>query len=291
MGDECIRCKKRLGREVRRIALDRMGALEQRFSSPACIEALVHDTRTGMKRVRAMLYLVRSGIRPELFRRYQRTCKGVADALAQSRDQQVIFNTLELLLQDEPDRERRARLCKPLRHRYGVSAQLVDGSTLSGARERLSEARISASHWKLKRCDAAVLRAGLYETFRGGQKAWRQARKQPEARVLHRWRMRVKRFYYQLTLLFPDAYGGQRDRLKQLGEALGELNDLTMLEQFVGQQRQVFWIDDIVWLAQRVQRQRQALLAEVWCLSRQVYRRDARSYVRRLVRRWSEGAG
>lgn len=285
MGGEYLRFKVRPGREAKRVARRQLKRLTERFAVTGGSETLVHDTRTGMKKLRALLCLLRSGLSREAFARYQYECKAIADLLAVARDVQVMQHTLSGLLEADCDSARRDRLLAPLRR--GSMTHGGERALYTAAQSALRGAHRESSRWNLKACDHRVLRRGLCVSYREGRKDWKRACMQPDEHNLHRWRKKVKRFYYQLTLIFPQRMKKQRARLRRLGESLGLLNDLALLERFLHQHRQMFWVEDIEYLHIKMLRRRERLLARVWSLARRAYRPDAASYTKRLVGCWS----
>jgi CHAD domain-containing protein len=86
------------------------------------------------------------------------------------------------------------------------------------------------------RDDFAAIAPGLTRVYRRGRRAMRQAYHDGSAESFHEWRKRVKYLRYQLESLepiWPELIGAHAGRLDDLGELLGDHNDLAVLRQIV----------------------------------------------------------
>ncbi|NQT64257.1 MAG: CHAD domain-containing protein [Candidatus Marinimicrobia bacterium] len=96
------------------------------------------------------------------------------------------------------------------------------------------------------------------ETFRSGIKAFNKVRKDSGAPVLHSWRKKTKRLWYQLHFLFGEEHTQLIHPVNSsdsLGQSLGEIHDLDVL-------RFVLPDESDTQLTRFIQHQREVLLTE-----------------------------
>lgn len=255
----------------------------------ADVDKVIHDTRTGMKRMRALLRLIRSSIGKPAYRTANLQSKDLAGALAGNRDARALLDTVGLLLPEIENRACRARLRSPFAENYCLACRsAVELQPLRHARRWLRRLQREPGQWQLKRFDRHALMHAIESEYDQGRAHWSQIQQCPEASELHEWRKEVKRFYYQMSLLFPEGNNAQRVRLKQLGEYLGQLHDLHILLEYVASHRSLFWTDDLLHLGKVAQWREQVLMNMIWRLAPKAYGDPAPRYSRKLIKRWRD---
>ncbi len=239
-----LRPDRRLQREVRRVANERLGgAIEQLDRAignppdPVDLEVIVHDVRKRCKASRGLARLVKPALGDD-FRTFDRTVRDAANELSALRDAHVILATLDTLLATRPD----DAVLQELRDRHtAVSIDASERASAAGdarmatALAKLTDARTMSSRWKLPK-GADTLESGVAATYRRGRSALRRVRSDPTDDRLHEWRKAVKYLWYQLQLVHdaaPSVLGPLVDELDQLAEALGDEHDLTVLVELL----------------------------------------------------------
>jgi CHAD domain-containing protein len=232
----------------------------------------VHDTRKAIKRLRALLRLLRGRLGEETYARENAALRQTAQRLAGARDAEVMLATLEQLIERHPRKLGRRkdvrRLCGRLRaERDRMSAQTIgEAATRAQALAELTAFRARVSAWELpERPGIELASPGLRRLYEQGRKRGRRAaRKDGEMAAMHAWRKRVKDLRYAAEMLEreqPAATGkhgkgkkhgrgaghGRRakrdrasarlhrvaERADDLSEALGEDHDLAVLGEWV----------------------------------------------------------
>jgi CHAD domain-containing protein len=194
----------------------------------------VHAARKTLKKVRAVLRLVRDRLSKGAYRRENRGLREVGRALAPQRDAEVLIKTLDKLRRTGDGAARKRTLAKldlvlQGRHRRAFESR-DHPKTL---RPVLKSAQRQAGRWPLGKLNWADLCDGLGRTYRRGREAFRDADDARTDENLHEWRKRVKDLSYQLRLVqpvCPKAIAGLEKQIKRLGDRLGEDHDLAMLE-------------------------------------------------------------
>ncbi len=294
---------------LRRVALGRLNhAIELLECRPGedIDEATVHELRKTLKRLRAIVRLLREELGAKCFERENTALRDCAQRLAGARDAEVMVGTLDALLKRDPKLARG----RPGKRGSGVSAlraQLIaerdaassgDGPELRravAADLRAIRARVVA--WNLREYPEEPTRLvtpGLRRLYGEGRRRMRRARRRGDFESMHAWRKRVKALRYAAETL--DRGGESRDtksarrlhrlarRADGLGEMLGEEHDLALLARvvrkrstlFVGERKQRKRL--LKAIARRRGRLRKRALRE----GSRLYRRKPKVFVRRL---------
>lgn len=231
---------KKLPRNFRRIAKQQVNRVLCDLADPGHggKRERVHDARKHLKKVRAALRLVRDELGKKAYKRDAAHFRKVARSLSPQRDAQVQLKTVEELLGDFRGREIREGLMKL--HRILQGRLRADSRQPNGDREKLqNELRTARRHAKKFRVDAlgwGDIACGIGQTYKRGSLTAQRAGRTHSAADLHEWRKRVKDLWYQLTFLKPpqDKPVTQlADRMKRLGQLLGDDHDLFMIEEAV----------------------------------------------------------
>jgi CHAD domain-containing protein len=148
-------------------------------SSP---EEAVHNARKDMKKLRALLRLVRGELGKSVYQRENACFRDAAAALAGARDADVMLATLEKLELDE-------EVSGPLRQALEAHRLRTSGGgreqAAAEAVEMLSEARARIVDWPLEDDSFAAIEPGLRRMYRSGRREWRAMRKEPTTEGLH----------------------------------------------------------------------------------------------------------
>ena len=230
--------KEPISKAVRRLGRGRIEhALECLQESGA--EA-VHCARKDIKKVRAVVRLVRTRITKKEFRRLTETLRAAATQLAASRDAYMKAQTLQNLVahfkgQLAPGafRHVRAELRKGSdeemkRFRNEKTARAVE-RTLRRFTKRLERLKVRGNGWK-------ALGPGVKTAYRQGRRAYQAVLQDSSPENFHEWRKRAKDLWYHVRLLqsvWPEQMDATASELDALGECLGDDHDLVVLRQDV----------------------------------------------------------
>lgn len=227
-----IHAVRRLGRERIDRALVRL---------PGCRRSgSVHDVRKEIKKLRAILRLVREGISQKDYRRCKQALREAGRRLAVLRDARVqlaVFTKLRRRYQNE------FRVCRFFEiknelhknHRRETD-RFLKGDSVASVKHLLRKVGRRIKTIKIKTDGWAAIGPGLKASYNCGKTAGQAVRKEASPANLHEWRKRVKDLWYQIRLLAPIQPGkmsAHADRLKMLSEHLGDDHDLVLLKQFV----------------------------------------------------------
>jgi CHAD domain-containing protein len=224
---------------VRRIAReeidDALALLEKKGADPA---ETVHELRKRLKKIRAVVRLVREELGEEVFRRDNRTLRDLGRTLSPARDAAVRVSALERLKEEYPDEypdgdmaELRKRFAA--RHRDAVR-RLRRGSALSSLAGELRRLRRRVRAWPLSREGFPCLEAGLRRSFKDGRDGETEAYRSRTDEAFHEWRKRAKGLRYHVELLqpvWPRVMDDVEKALHELTDHLGDDHDLGELSR------------------------------------------------------------
>ena len=272
--------------EIARVARGRIDhALDElRGKTESTPEEAVHEARKDMKKLRALLRLVRGEIGKSTFARENACFRDAARELSGTRDSDVMLETLAAL--DLP-----AGLGWELRKT--MQAELASDGAVDRERAArsaiaiLREARGRVDAWPLERDSFEALAGGLGRAYRRGRRDFEAARAEPDTEVLHEWRKRAKELWYHHTLLrelWPEAMNVVGDEAHALSDKLGDDHDLAVLAAWLGEHAEPGAV-----VLDAVESRREALQAAAFELGARLYAEKPGAYVRRLGRLWDAG--
>lgn len=192
----------------------------------------IHQLRKRMKKLRALLRLVRGGALDESsFAEENTRYRDAAREISEFRDARVLVETYDALLEkwgENIDRRafgqvRRALTRRP-EHQAANMADLGQiESALTAGRDRLEALEFKQDGFE-------ALEPGLSKTYRRARKAMKKVRKKPKVEHMHTWRKRVKNHRHHMRLLhhiWPGPLKARAEELKALSDLLGEDHDLA----------------------------------------------------------------
>jgi CHAD domain-containing protein len=277
---------------IRRIAYGRIDdALDElNGKTDSGPEESVHEARKDMKKLRALLRLVRDEIGEKTFRRESDAFRDAARELAGLRDADVMLATLGDLEKRHPE-EFPAGAAGGLRqaleaHRLRTAAG-ARGPASEAAIEMLKQARKRVSDWQLEHDGFDALEDGLRRTYRRGRRDWRTAHKEPSSEHLHEWRKRVKDLWYHTSLLqetWKPVMKALADEAHELSDRLGDDHDLAVLLAWAGEHA------DGAELEAAVARRREELQADAFSYGARLYADKPGVFAERMERWWEASA-
>ncbi|HEU5397099.1 MAG TPA: CHAD domain-containing protein [Verrucomicrobiae bacterium] len=280
--------KESVAKAVRRISRERLAAARDSLKDSRRLES-AHNVRKEIKKLRALLRLVRDKIGRKQFRKNNRPLRRAAACLTCLRDAHVRLNafkslTAHLLASPRPFPGIAATLresCREEEKRFlkSNSASAVDRILCKLAR-RARKLQTEIKGW-------AALGPGLRAGYARAREALAAAQRQPSPENLHDWRKRVKDLWYDLRLLCRAAPKVRRSFihiLEQLGEFLGDDHDLVMLDEFAG--RGNFPARELTGLRALIRLRQKELRSKAMTLGARLLKESPGSFCARMERQW-----
>jgi len=220
------------------------------------LASAVHESRKSMKRVRALLRLVRGELPGEIYEFENKSLRDTARLLSEIRSAQGVLDAAvsiqEIygeLLADGTFAELIGRLS---RRRDLKELKAVEDPNLIGRVVRsLERAHGRYGSWPTDpearevyglgiRDSFAAVSPGLSATFGQGRQSMVRAYRRAGAGDFHEWRKRVKDMRHQMEFLaplWPEVVVGTAMTLERLGNILGEDHDMAEMLELLGERR------------------------------------------------------
>jgi CHAD domain-containing protein len=205
----------------------------------------VHETRKAIKRLRALMRLLREQLGEKGFARENSLLRDAGLRLAGARDAQVRVITLDALIERHPKKLARRRGVSRLRSQLVLEREQAmreayeDDLARAEVLDELRALRERVEEWGFPRQEGiAIVAPGLRSIYRQGDSRRRRAARssrRKDAHAMHQWRKRVKDLRYAAeTLDRGEPLHRLARRADRLGELLGEDHDLAMLAEHLG---------------------------------------------------------
>jgi CHAD domain-containing protein len=264
-----------------------------RKDGPDTLDAqAIHDTRKALKRLRALVGLLREELGEQEYKREHKILRDAARRLASARDAEVMVETLDTLIARGPHKLGRRRSIVELRKRLvaeraaAASRAATDRTTRAQVLDDLRGMRERARWWELpERPGIAIVEHDLRRVYRQGRRRMRRIERtkggkrskggRDQTRATHQWRKRVKDLRYAAEILGLRPLARRADTL---GELLGEEHDLALLAELLPPPGRA------PFKGKRGRRARQALLEQIARRRRKLRKRTLREG-ERLYRR------
>ena len=252
-------------------------------------EEFTHQIRTTIKRLRALLRLIRPGVEPAFFERENDRLRTAARHLSSVRDSEVARDTLKNLpVNDRTRRDAVATALSGLEPR--IQHEKAHPPNLDEVKEQFQESLSRFRRLKLQGTEQQIVEAAVRKVYRQGRQRMKEAIRTDEDAAYHRWRIRAKNLYYELQFLevvWPKRLHRMVSRLSKLQDRIGLDHDLVVLraelkrtpEAFGGKER----VGRIVSCLDRQIKKSRRLAVP---LGRKIWRKKPKRFARQLARRW-----
>jgi len=221
----------------RRIALEQIKRAESQLRSANDHAVAVHETRKALKRLRALLRLVRPTLREHAFAEENAHLREIARILSGARDRDVLLETIIKLegACGPAAKGAGSMLREILQTANGGDTPNVDAAATK-ALERLPVAKKRFSQLKIMGSGFEAIGPGLEASYRRGRRTFRAAYAEGTDESFHEWRKSVQQHWRHMTLLsnaWPDYFVARINEARCLSQILGDDHDLVLLKAFV----------------------------------------------------------
>jgi CHAD domain-containing protein len=233
-----FKLKESLSRGVRRVGSEQFELAERHLRDAADPVSSIHETRKCVKRLRALLRLVRAGIGEKPYQHENRELQQIGRLLSPARDREVMRETLDKL-ETRLSGNRRIiadRLRDHLDQTLRQETDEIHGKVLSS----LGRAKRRFAQIKVQNGGFDVLEAGLHATYRKGRRALAQAQMEPDDEAFHDLRKSVQQHWRQMLLVsraWPEMCRARASAARDIAQILGEEHDHAVLAAFADTHR------------------------------------------------------
>ena len=249
----------------------------------------IHLIRTTIKRLRALLRLIRPAVDPAFFNRENMRLRTAAGLLSFARDTEVARQTLKAVpASNQADQDAVDSVLSGFENGAEAPSNLAEN--IAEVRRRLEQTRRNFHRLKLKGTERGIVEAGLRAVYRQGRKRMKVAIAQGEDNAFHRWRIRAKNLYYQLEFLesvLPKRVQRMLSRLARLQDQIGRDHDVAVLRAWLKKTPEAFGGNEkvqrvIACLDGETHELRQASVP----LGEKIWRRKPRRFAYKVARHW-----
>jgi len=231
--------KESVRKAVRRLCCERLeDALEPLRNGVHA--GAVHNARKEIKKLRAVLRLVRAEIGKSAYAEHTDALRNAAERLTALRDAEIKLSAFDGVVKhfkrklgSRPFPKIRVALKK---NRRLEEERLYKGRSITSVKAILCHEKGQMDRLKMRSNGWKAIAPGLKKIYSRGRDAFEAAGQEPTAENFHEWRKRVKDLNHQLSLICPARprkFRLRTSRLDKLGNLLGNDHDLFVLNQFV----------------------------------------------------------
>lgn len=281
-----------LDKGFRRVAREQIARATQELDGSLDAAKHVHESRKAIKRLRALLRLVRPAIGEKPFRTRTAALRDVACALSAHRDHSILDETITKL-ERYAGREQAALLGEVRRRvepaRVGATDGRIDVAAMPALCEGLVREGKRLEKLKFKGGAAATLAPGLQQSYKRGRTAFSKAYKNPSDLAFHNLRKATQWQWRQMALLsraWPEYFNARVAAARELSQILGDDHDLAVLlaaadKDLAGPER--------AQLEQLVRERQGALRREAHPRANRLFAERPRDFVSRICCYWDSG--
>lgn len=231
-----LKLREPLAEGLRRVGLDQVEMAETKLRGQEEPARAVHDVRRCLKRLRALLRLIRPGLEDDVYLREAKRLVDTGRLLAGARDGHVMLQTLRVLeaRHGALPEDGNARLADAL-----AALDMAAPDKVLAARnravKRLAGTRKFLAGPLLDTVEVRHVFDGMAKTYKKARRARRVCQRQPADESFHDWRKSAQQHWRHMQLLtrgWPEEFAARADEAKELSQLLGEDHDLSVLASF-----------------------------------------------------------
>lgn len=229
--------QKPLSANVCQIVGEQLERAATELSSQTATPKTIHETRKCIKRIRAVLKLVRPGVSKTWYAKENARFRDIAALLAPSRDTDILDETT-LKLDAQSDRSAQAAIAAT-RKLIGKTKKRTSPTTeqaVSQARQAIAGAARDYRTLTIDTDSFLVLRDGLQSCYGAARRAQKLAYRDGTDKTFHDWRKPVQLHWRHMALFsnaWPEMFKARVEAARTLSQILGDDHDLSILISFV----------------------------------------------------------
>jgi CHAD domain-containing protein len=232
-----LRHGKPVGPELRKIALLQIEAALEALKGNNVSPDPVHDARTYIKKIRAILQLATPAMSPKQRQLPARLLKEASIRLGPLRDSEVRVRTLDSLLERtglpvDEYASLRSGLADVAKQR-----RINDVKKIPAVLASLRELRDTADSWPMEDLEGKDLKRRIRRSYRRGRTTLDLCNVSPDPDPFHLWRKQVKQLWYQLRItaaFWKEEAAELISATGKIGQLAGDERDLTLLGETLG---------------------------------------------------------
>ncbi len=215
-----------------RIGVEQIQRAERALDPAAEPGKAVHETRKCIKRIRALLRLVRPGLAAGVFDEENLRYRNIGQLLSPARDAQILFETAAKL---EPASAAGLEIAELKAHWEAARSRErtgYDPAPMARARAQLAAAKAAMENLTVSGSGLQSIEKGLRISYRAARQRFARAYEEQSSEAFHDWRKSVQLHWRHMALLaraWPDMFSARIEAARQLSQILGDAQDLSIL--------------------------------------------------------------
>jgi CHAD domain-containing protein len=247
----------------------------------------VHDARTRIKRIRALLALLRKDLGDFNFRLENRGLRNAALALGPLREAVARLEAYDQLCAHHDSTLPESVRLALSNVRDQTASQEAAELALRQTEARFAAAQARVASWPASDPGTASLVRGYRDCYAKARRSYRAAKRDPTPEAMHALRRRTKRYQYQLQFLEPvqaRRLRARRRSVEALSELLGTHHDLAVLDAAFEADNHGLDESALQRLRHAIAERERTLTREALALAGRLFRERPRRVSRQLVR-------
>lgn len=236
--DYCFGLNERAPDAARRVAREQLERAIAELSEQEAADGdeQIHAVRKRLKKLRALVRLIRPGGPDAAFDRTNQALRDLGRQLSTARRAAAVVGCFDALVAHFPgeiDTESSATLRELLlRRREHANRELRGEGHHAEVAALLAEQLAGVDAWPLEREGWRAIGPGVRRVYAASRAAFHTALREPTTENLHEWRKQAKHHFYHTRLLrelWPPVLAAMEEALDELTEQLGAEHDLDDL--------------------------------------------------------------
>lgn len=253
----------------------------------------VHEIRKNMKRIRAVMRLIRDGVGYSTYYRENTVFRDLAREISELRNRIVLAETIGKIEKEfTPAARKHMQNMQETLFREGerlYKILLDDKDIFRKISAETRKAKKRSGEFVFNHEDFRVFEGGLLRIYRQGRKLYHKARGGHDAELLHDMRKRMKYLWYQMELLqpiYPKMLKTYAKSLNDITDILGICHDLDELIEEARDKKKVTHAETLRQLEAIQEKSKEELLDQIWHKVAAVYTEEPDAFVQRLASYW-----
>ena len=264
---------------------------------PDEIDNSVHEIRKSLKRIRAILRLIRYDIGEERFIIENLRFRNMARQISRLRDLSVIikyfadnFESGELII-DENNSINFVHHLNNLRETE--LKRIVETQTFESIKEQMEIAHSDLNNYDLNNLGPHTIEEGILYVYNQCLKKIRETQLKLDNIPIHELRKRVKYLLNQMILIkdvWPEFFNTYSNSLKHASDLLGDDHNLLEITDLVkNTPSEILSEENKTIVVKRLDSERNHIHEELWPLLGKLFTEDPKSFIKRIKSYWLIG--
>lgn len=283
---------------MRNIILSRISFVQEQIKSQEDVHILIHEIRKNMKRIRAVLKMIRDEIGYSNYYRENCLYRDLGRGLCGARDSYMLREVFVSLYKQDPDALKTRDYEEVVEHlTRRLDRELSDFTTLKGGFEplhrELGQAAGRVGQYCRLRNGFVSLKNGVKRIYGRGRRHLARVQEKFCFTEFHEYRKNTKHLLYHIEILRPiyprvlKSYARSIDRHEEL---LGEARDYDRLEAYLHHEAGNAIRDTVrSSVLGKIANHREDLLRKIYPESSLIYAEPPAEFVKRLGTYWDAG--